>query len=84
MLLGDSSYALYLTHTIAMAIFARYQTGNTWFDPKTNITAMALVVVACVIIGIAAHIFIEKPTLRFFNSRLLRRNRQPEIIASVQ
>jgi exopolysaccharide production protein ExoZ len=63
-LFGDASYAIYLTHTIFMELVRHWAI----VDPKTGVGSMLLVVAGSVAIGVAAHLWIETPMLRFLRS----------------
>lgn len=62
---GDASYALYLTHTIAMAVLVD---GGLLPSPKQSMLWMLAVVVICLAIGIATHLWVEKPLTRWVRS----------------
>jgi exopolysaccharide production protein ExoZ len=78
LLIGDASYAIYLTHTIAMiSVPSLVAAGMP--APNTS-AAIALVLVGvCVAIGIAVHLAIEKPV-----GRRLRRLAYGKADASLQ
>jgi exopolysaccharide production protein ExoZ len=60
LLIGDASYAIYLTHTIAMiAVPSLVAAGMP--SPSTNTALMLVVVGVCIAIGIVVHVAIEKP-----------------------
>ena len=71
LLLGDASYALYLSHrfTLRLTSEATGRLGITSPDLQVLIA-----VIACVAAGIAVHLWIEKPLLR-----LLQHRRQPVV-----
>jgi exopolysaccharide production protein ExoZ len=60
LLIGDASYAIYLTHTIAM-IWVPSLVAAGLPPPSTSTAAMLAVVGICVAIGIVVHVAIEKP-----------------------
>lgn len=68
--LGDSSYALYLSHMFAIGAVTAItrRTLGTEGTGTMILTCMVCVVLAC-IAGIAIHRFIEKPILRLINGR---------------
>jgi exopolysaccharide production protein ExoZ len=72
-LLGDASYALYLTHTIAMEFFRRLTDAGVLPSPKTDLMSMLLVVSCCIAISVCVHLWIEKPMGRAIKERLRRR-----------
>jgi exopolysaccharide production protein ExoZ len=60
LLVGDASYAIYLTHTIAMiALPSLVAAGMA--SPSQNAAIMLAVVAVCVAIGIIVHVAIERP-----------------------
>lgn len=63
LLLGDASYALYLTHQFVMDGYAALikRTALRHFD---QVLIVPLVVLTAVAIGIAAHLLVERPALR--------------------
>lgn len=83
-MLGDASYAIYLSHTIAMAEIGRQASIlSLW---KESIAITLLVVVICTLIGVAVHLWIEKPMLRWIRSIEFRANKsaeqEPAVVAS--
>jgi exopolysaccharide production protein ExoZ len=69
LLMGDASYALYLTHTVVMEA---YRVGRnklvgdqiTILDPKTSMFALGALLILCSLIAIVVHVRIELPILR--------------------
>jgi exopolysaccharide production protein ExoZ len=59
-LLGDASYAVYLSHTITLEILRRVT--PLW---KESITTTLTVVTIATLVGIAVHLYVEKPMLRW-------------------
>jgi exopolysaccharide production protein ExoZ len=75
-LLGDASYAIYLSHTITMQEIRRQASIlSPW---KESIAVTLLVVVICTLIGIAVHLWIEKPMLRRIRSIKFRASKRAE------
>jgi exopolysaccharide production protein ExoZ len=75
-LLGDASYAIYLTHTITITEFRPYMPAFT-----ESLWSTLLIVIIATAVGIAVHIFIERPILRwtrFQVRRLVTRKNEPE------
>jgi exopolysaccharide production protein ExoZ len=78
LLMGDASYALYLTHTIVMEI---YRVGRNKLvgdqiailDPKASLWAVAALLVICSLIGIVVHSRIELPILRSLRRKFVAR-----------
>lgn len=70
--LGNASYSLYLSHTLAMGSIRRIapellelaRTEAVWFIGMLSF---------CVLVGIAVHLAIEKPMLRIFRDRFSHR-----------
>src|SRR5262249_16030356 len=56
LLVGDASYAVYLTHATTMVLLPRYLPW--WY---TNVWAALATVVICLLTGILVHLLIEKP-----------------------
>ncbi len=61
--LGDASYATYLTHGFVMIAYA-FLLKRTPLTHVPQIMIVPLVVLMATALGIIAHLFIEKPTLR--------------------
>jgi exopolysaccharide production protein ExoZ len=71
-LLGDSSYALYLTHTLFMGSIRRIFPDALELA-RTNVVWFIGMLMLCIIVGIGVHLIIEKPILRLLQERLRRR-----------
>lgn len=71
--LGDSSYALYLTHTVWIGV--QQPLSITWMPIlKTDtITGMFVALIISCIIGLFVHYHIEKPIIRILQTKLLTR-----------
>jgi exopolysaccharide production protein ExoZ len=63
-LLGDASYALYLTHVFVMTGYA-FTLKVEFIYRLPQIFVVPLVVLLAVAVGIAAHLIVEKPLNRF-------------------
>lgn len=74
-LLGDASYAIYLTHTIVLSVLA-----TAWIAVLGR-AAYPFAVLASigfsVIVGIAAHRYVEKPVIRYSRRAVERLRRRP-------
>jgi exopolysaccharide production protein ExoZ len=78
LLMGDASYALYLTHTIVMEI---YRDGRiklfgdqiAILDPKESVFAMGALLVVCSVIAVVVHLRIELPLLRWLRRKFVTR-----------
>ena len=60
LLLGDASYAIYLTHTIYMR--------QVHFEPVSSVYPLVLYILGAAITGILTHLYVEKPVLRRIRS----------------
>lgn len=63
-LLGDASYALYLTHVFVMLGYAWLIKKIDAFSHLPQLWIVPIVVLFAVAVGIAAHLLLEKPILR--------------------
>ena len=79
-LLGDASYSLYLTHTIFYAVDRKLLQGWHLPTPKESIAVMLFEVVMATFIGIAIHLYVEKPLLRKVRLALGRSRKSSEQI----
>jgi exopolysaccharide production protein ExoZ len=78
LLMGDASYALYLTHTIIIEI---YRVGRNKLvgdqiailDPKDSVYAMGAMLVICSLIAVVVHTRIELPILRWLRRKFVAR-----------
>lgn len=65
-LLGDASYSIYLTHVIALPIFARiWKFAGLGFDGGRLPAFIISEILAAVAAGVLAHHVVEKPLLKF-------------------
>lgn len=64
LLLGDASYALYLTHLFVVDTMR--PVGQKWplLDTSSSVTAVTLVLVLSIGLAIAVHLYVEKPVTR--------------------
>ena len=64
-LIGDASYSIYLTHTILFEVMRLFR--EKWHLPAFNADAGAVLfyVLCATAVGVAVHLFVEKPLLRF-------------------
>lgn len=58
LILGESSYALYLTHTV---VIGQYRSMGYRIDENSDLGTVAAVVLASTLIAIALHFFFERP-----------------------
>jgi exopolysaccharide production protein ExoZ len=75
-LLGDASYAIYLVHTIFMEMIRR--ATPPW---KEHVIVMLAVVTAATLVGIAVHLWIEKPILKLIRQYRPARKVEPKELA---
>jgi exopolysaccharide production protein ExoZ len=77
LLFGDASYSIYLSHTIWFEVMRPYLRKFDLPTAKDSITVMLFSVVTAAVIGIAIHLWIEKPILAWLRAKL--RSRRPEV-----
>ena len=77
-LIGDASYAIYLTHFIffTMAQSHAIRHGDTL--PKDSVEVMLIWVVVSIAIGVCVHLYVEKPLLGRIRSRKWKNHRVRE------
>jgi exopolysaccharide production protein ExoZ len=63
-LIGDASYAIYLTHFIVFTMAESYVLRHHGTQPKDSVGLMLFWVVTSVAVGVCVHLSIEKPLLR--------------------
>lgn len=66
-LLGDASFALYLTHTLVMRVVAPVYERSSFFRGPSDL--VAVVVIACVLVSVILYLGFEKPI-----TKILRRS----------
>lgn len=76
-LLGDASYSIYLTHTIALILFSRMWTKGIGFNGWPLDVYFLFLVVTTMTIGILAYFVFEKPVIRWLGNRLRSDERTP-------
>ena len=64
LVLGNASYALYLMHVLVLHAL------RPALLPLPALVALPLVVAACIAVGWAMHVFVEKPVSRWLSARL--------------
>ncbi len=62
--LGDASYALYLTHGFVLIVYARVIKSGADLSGLPVVLWVALISLACVALGFAAHHLVERPLAR--------------------
>ena len=60
-LLGDASYALYLSHGFVLPVCAVVLARAGWAGPAAAALAFGVAILASVAVGIATHLWIERP-----------------------
>jgi exopolysaccharide production protein ExoZ len=71
-LLGDASYAIYLIHTLLMGSIRRLAPQVLELG-RTDVRWFVLLLVLFILAGLALHLVVEKPMLRFLRGRLAYR-----------
>jgi exopolysaccharide production protein ExoZ len=84
LLLGDASYALYLTHIMVMelALIIRDKTIGDQaaaINPSESVLAMLGALVVCSLVAIVVHAKVELPTLRALRRLLIKRSDPPKL-----
>jgi|GEM_PF-1033801 len=70
LLLGNASYALYLSHPIIVETSRTIGDKIIAANPKDNISALIILIAICVLFSIFIFKFIERPIIGWFKSRL--------------
>jgi len=79
MLMGDASYAIYLTHPFVMVIYAKL-IRSTALGAHPQLLIIPIVVGCSIALGISTHIFIESPILTIVRN-ISRSRRNPKFSA---
>jgi exopolysaccharide production protein ExoZ len=79
-LLGDASYSLYLTHTIFYAVVRPVLDPLHVPSPKESIAVMLSEVAAATLVGIAVHLYVEKPLLRKIRQAFTRKTSEQVVL----
>ncbi|RVA24246.1 acyltransferase, partial [Mesorhizobium sp. M7A.F.Ca.US.001.01.1.1] len=61
-LLGDASYALYLTHVFAMMAYG-WVIKSTFVGGMSQAVFAPVIIFLCLIVGVLTHVFVERPAL---------------------
>ncbi|WP_165349905.1 MULTISPECIES: acyltransferase [unclassified Mesorhizobium] len=76
-LLGDASYALYLTHIFVMLGYG-WLIKSTFVGGVSQVPFVPAIISICIIVGVLTHLLMEKPILEFIRKTLKRqRSRGP-------
>lgn len=70
LLLGDSSYAIYLTHSIVVEMMRTVGGKIDYLNQKTNLDVVFFVLIIVSLVSIAVFLFVEKPIMKFLRKRL--------------
>ncbi|WP_292422188.1 acyltransferase [Mesorhizobium sp.] len=82
-LLGDASYALYLTHIFVMVAYG-WLIKSTFVGGVSQVPFVLAVICICIIVGVLTHLLLEKPILDFIRKAIKRqRNRRPVEVGSL-
>lgn len=78
LLMGDASYAIYLTHGFGMIAYGWFL-GKTGLNAVHQLPVVVIVSIACVFGGVVAHLAVEAPLNRMLRGdRAFRKMPQPE------
>lgn len=72
-LLGDASYAIYLTHTIFYEVMRPYIRNAGLPTPKESTAVMLSLLLLATLVGMAAHLYVERPLLAKIRTAIKRR-----------
>jgi exopolysaccharide production protein ExoZ len=75
LLLGDASYAIYLSHVFTVQILYKLALPRIGLD-ATGITAVLAAMLASAAVGIAIHLWVERPLLKLLRGSALQTPRQ--------
>jgi exopolysaccharide production protein ExoZ len=78
LVLGDASYALYLTHIMVMALFGAVRDKTigdrlTAINPSESVAGMLAALVICSLVAVVVHAKVERPMLRVLRRLLIKR-----------
>lgn len=71
-LLGDASYAIYLTHTFVLGSVTERLSTLLAPSPLQLVIHIALAIVVSTLVGVAAHFWLEKPVTRWLTGKSRR------------
>ncbi|TIX39021.1 MAG: acyltransferase, partial [Mesorhizobium sp.] len=63
-LLGDASYALYLTHVFVMIAYG-WLIKSTLVGGMSQVVVAPVIIILCLIVGVLTHLFVERPVLDY-------------------
>jgi exopolysaccharide production protein ExoZ len=68
---GDSSYAIYLTHVLTILAIETFSFKHAIPLARHVFATWVVDIVACIVVGVVVHKWIERPMLNFLRGRLL-------------
>lgn len=82
-LVGDGAYSIYLIHPLVLPVISKaWHLAGLTQSPAWNGGFLAVAVTASVVAGIACHVWVEMPLVRFFN-RLTAPKKSPQPAAQL-
>ncbi|MBB6408680.1 acyltransferase family protein [Mesorhizobium sangaii] len=79
-LLGDASYAIYLTHIFVMLGYG-WLIKATFVGGVSQISFAPMIICLCLIVGVLTHLFVEKPILELLRKVTILQRRPPPLEA---
>lgn len=79
-LLGDSSYALYLTHVFVMMAYG-WVIKSTFVGGMSQAVFAPAIVFLCLVIGVLTYLYVERPALDFVRRATRRQSGRPALEA---
>jgi exopolysaccharide production protein ExoZ len=73
-LIGDASYAIYLTHFFVMVVYARIL-KSTAVGLQSQVQIIPIVIGACVAVGLTVHFALERPILNLIRNFVREKKR---------
>jgi len=70
---GDASYAIYLTHGFVMIAYAKLLKSSS-LSLYTQLPVIPMIVGICIIVGLATHLFLERPLLALTRGLMSRKS----------
>lgn len=72
-LLGDSSYSIYLVHYPVLSLIYKVLSQTKLFSLFSSLASMICLIIVSLLIGVLMHLYIERPLLRKLRILLLKR-----------